>query len=185
MDALNGSTGTSSAAFEQVPVSTWEPRAKTPKKAKGKKTRKGRSQFLEGERRAVVTAVTGATLYRDGKASTLKSAAYQVGTTNVSYVKAALVLVQAEAFDLIERVIDGDEPLLAAAAKCRKLAKALAAYREVDRYYDLHCEFLQKTGLYADLGQHLVASSPIARLEAARAVGADAVWDGMIAPLMQ
>ena len=74
----------------------------------GRPRRKGRrSQFLGGERRAVVTAFTGARLYLDGEVPTLRAAAQAVGTTNISYIKAVLVLLQAEAHDVIEHVIEG------------------------------------------------------------------------------
>jgi hypothetical protein len=180
MDALSRSTS-NFPTYGQVPNSTWEPpAAKTPKR---KKSRKGRSQFLCGQRRAVAAAFTAAKLYQTGN-YTLQEAAHAVGSNNIVYVEKALVLLEAEAHDVIERVIDGDEPLLAAAAEYKKIAKALAAYREIAKYFDLRREFLDRTGLYADLASHLDDSSPFMRAEAARRIGVDAVWDSMVLPLV-
>jgi hypothetical protein len=151
MEAFHTNGSTKPTMHEQVPlVSTWEPRAK----ARRKKARRGRAQFVGNERRAVLAALTAAKLYQ-AEACSLQEAAHAIGTTNVSYVRAALTLLQAEAYDVVERVLAGQESLLAATAGLKKLAKTLTAYREIDKYFDLRREFLDKTRLYADLASHL------------------------------
>jgi hypothetical protein len=96
-----------------------------------------KSQFRNGERRAVKRALTGARI-RLGlpiEASSLTSAAQQVGST-ASYVEAAIRVLQAEDPVLLDDVLAGRQHLPAAAGKIRRRAELIAAYRRatlVDR----------------------------------------------------
>ena len=72
--------------------------------------------------------------------------------------------------------------MLAAARETVKLAAAVTAYKAMtaaDRK-----AFAVVTGATADLTDHLVRSIPPQRAEAARALGADVVWDQMVLPLL-
>jgi hypothetical protein len=78
-----------------------------------------------------VRAITAATLYRNGTLRTLTEAAVACGSNDI-YVKAATVLLKAENETLLLRVLDGDEPLLAAANQAKRTADLISAYRSAN-----------------------------------------------------
>jgi len=120
--------------------------------------RKTKPHFRNGERRAVRRALTGARI-RLGlpvRASSLKSAAQQVGST-ASYVEAAVWVLQAEDPALLNDVLSGRKQLLVAAAEVRQRANLITAYRR------------------ASLRDRAVAGPTI---------GVDHVWDELIAPAL-
>ena len=133
------------------------------------KRRRRHRQFDNGQRRAVLQAITGWGQYASGAASTLAAAARSTGS-NIAYVAAVGVLRAAENASLLEKALTGDVPLLAAAAEAKRLAKATAAYR---------------AKLGCNLVVHLAHSTPAERVAAARALGAEVVWDEMVAPLIE
>jgi hypothetical protein len=115
-----------------------------------------RRHFRHGLRAAAVRAFTAASLHlhKSPLVSALASAAECTGS-NVSYVRAATVLLKANNTSLIGEVMAGRIPLLQAASQVRHLVNLVEAYR---------------------------AASPEARAAAGRTVGIDAVWDEMIVP---
>jgi hypothetical protein len=119
----------------------------SPRKRKSQKNR-------YGERLAVLRAYTGARLLNDDRAYSLADAAERVGSS-ASYVRAALTILKSEDWDLYIDTLWGREPLLASAAKVRRRADLLTAYRKASRQ------------------DHGAAGSTI---------GVDAVFDEMIAP---
>jgi len=126
-------------------------------------------QVRNGQRLAVLRATTGWRLYASGAAPTLRAAARSVGS-NSRYLAAVGALLAAGNTSLLNRVLAGGVPLLAAAAQAKQLAKVTAAY---------------KAKLADDLPLHLAQSTPAERTKAARALGAEAIWDEMIVPLIQ
>jgi hypothetical protein len=144
--------------------------------------RRHRRQFnRDRKRRAVLRALTGAKLYLAGWFSSLAAAAEAVGA-GVDYVRAAIILLRSENVSLLQKVLAGEAPMLAAARETVKLAAAVTAYKAMtaaDRK-----AFAVVTGATADLTDHLVRSIPPQRAEAARALGADVVWDQMVLPLL-
>jgi len=144
--------------------------------------RRRRRQFNpDGERLAALRAFTGARLVR-AEAISMAEAAERSGS-NRCYVKAALTLLASENTTLIQRVVAGHVPLRAAAAQMKRLAQLVAAYRwssATDRN-----KFRDLTGLTNNLADHLIHADPAERAEAARALGADVVWDEMILPIIQ
>jgi hypothetical protein len=82
-----------------------------------------------GKRVAVLRALTGARLYGNGSTISLADAAESVGS-NVRYVRAAVTILKAENPNLIWEVLWGPGNLLATAAKVRKRADLVAAYRK-------------------------------------------------------
>jgi hypothetical protein len=87
-----------------------------------------RRHFRNGHRAAVVRATTAARLYLDGRAPSLAAAAEACGS-NITYVRAAIILIQGENTVLMRRVLAGEYPLLAAARDMQKLAELIAAFR--------------------------------------------------------
>jgi hypothetical protein len=144
--------------------------------------RRRRRQFNpDGERLAVKRGLTGAKLYLAGWFPSLKTAAEAVGA-GVDYVRAAVALLRAENTSLLRKVLAGETPMLAAARGTLQLAAAVAAYKamvEADRK-----AFASITGATADLTDHLARSVPSKRAEAARGIGAEAVWEQMVLPLI-
>jgi hypothetical protein len=85
-----------------------------------------RRHFRHGYRAAAVRAFTGAEIYLDKKVPNLAAAAMHCGS-NVQYVQAAIVLIQAEAlhpWKMRQSVLEGRVPLLAAAHEARRRQKA-------------------------------------------------------------
>jgi hypothetical protein len=94
--------------------------------------RSARRHVLDnGQRAAVLRAVTAGRLYTTGQVSSLQTAAESCGA-NLAYVQAAVVLLKAEATHLLERVLRGEENLLTAAARAKRVASLLDAYRHAD-----------------------------------------------------
>jgi len=144
--------------------------------------RRRRRQFNhDGERRAVRQALTGAKLYLAGEFTSLKAAAEAVGAS-VDYVRAAVALLQAENVSLLQDVLAGHVPPAAAAKMVTQLAAAIVAYNAMTATDKKAFEFV--TGATADLTDHLVHAIPSQRAAAARALGADVVWDEMVMPLI-
>ena len=97
--------------------------------------RKPRSRFHNGQRQAVRRALTGARI-RLGlpvQASSLASAAQLVGSSK-QYVEAATWLLQAEDPALLDDVLAGRKPLLAAAAEAHRRADLIAAFRKASAH---------------------------------------------------
>jgi hypothetical protein len=113
-----------------------------------------RRQFHRGHRRAALRAVTAAGLYLGGTIPGLYAAAEACGS-NCLYVRAAVVLLRSKNNALLNDVLKGRAPILAAAKQAQRLAKLVAAYREA-------------------LPEDLVA--------AARTIGGEAVFDEMVSP---
>ena len=76
-------------------------------------------------------AITAAKLYVSGELRTLAKAAEACGS-NAKYVKAATVLLKAGDEVLLNRVLAGDEPLLAAANQAKRIADLISAYRSAN-----------------------------------------------------
>ena len=93
--------------------------------------RSARRHFRNGQRAAPLRAITAAKLYRSGEPRTLAKAAEACGS-NAKYVKAATVLLKAGDEVLLNRVLAGDEPLLAAAIKAKPTADLISAYRSAN-----------------------------------------------------
>ena len=77
---------------------------------------------------APLRAVTGARLYLRGDVPTQRQAADAAGS-NMRYVVAAIAILQAEDLDLLNKVLNGEISILAAAKLVRQRASLLAAYR--------------------------------------------------------
>jgi hypothetical protein len=90
--------------------------------------RSPRRHFRHGQRAAAVRAITAARLYLSGFANSFANAADQCGSS-VVYVRAAVTLLRAENASLLNAVLGGKVPLLAAAREMQRLADLVAAYR--------------------------------------------------------
>ena len=112
-------------------------------------------QYRRGRCAAALRALTAAQLYLDDKINTLKAAAKSCGS-NVVYVRAAVVLLQAEDVVLVQRALRGAMPLLAAAKVVKHVPALVEAYR---------------------------ASSVDERVRFARAVGAEVLFETVTAAL--
>ena len=73
-------------------------------------------------------ALTAAQLYLDAKIKTLKAAAACCGS-NVAYVRAGVILLQAEDAVLIQRALRGAMPILAAAEVVKHVPTLIETYR--------------------------------------------------------
>jgi len=115
-------------------------------------------RFRHRQSRPVLRAMTGASILLGLpiKTSSQKSAAELVGS-NCRYVEAAVCVLRAEAPQLLADVYAGREPLLSAAAKVRRRANLIIAYRE---------------------------ASSEDRAAAGAIIGVDNVFDEMIAPAL-
>ena len=92
--------------------------------------RSARRHVLDnGQRGAVLRAVTAAQLYTTGQISNFKDAAESCGS-NTAYVQAAVVLRKAEDTRLFERVLRGDIPILQAAEMVKTRSKLIHAFRQ-------------------------------------------------------
>jgi hypothetical protein len=87
-----------------------------------------RQHFLrDGQRAAVLRAITAARGYLDGTFPTLCVAAQSCGT-NPTYVRAAITLLRAEDPLLLHRVLRGWYPLVKTAAQIEPRVKLVRAY---------------------------------------------------------
>ncbi len=96
---------------------------------KRRRYRSARRHFRGYQRAAVLRALTGAKGYRNGWFSTVSEAATACGS-NAVYVAAAVVLLEAENSTLLDQVLTGQVPLLAAVEEIKRLAELVAAYRK-------------------------------------------------------
>jgi hypothetical protein len=90
--------------------------------------RSPRRHLRNGERAAVIRAMTAAKLYLDQTAPTVVFAATACGS-NAHYVRAAVTLMKAENLTLVDRVAKGHVSLLQAARDVKQLAGRVNAYR--------------------------------------------------------
>ena len=93
--------------------------------------RSARRHFRHGQCAAVLRAITAAKLYSTGGITTLEKAAESCGS-NISYVRAAIVLLKAENVTLLNRVLSGDAPLVGAAQQAQRMADLISAYRSAN-----------------------------------------------------
>jgi hypothetical protein len=93
--------------------------------------RSPRCRFRNGQRAAVLRALTGARLYLNGEVPTLEAAAACCGS-GVVYVRAAVVLVKTENSTMLMDVLAGTVPLLAAAKQLKHIAKLVDDYRRAN-----------------------------------------------------
>ena len=93
--------------------------------------RSPRRQFRNGQRAAVLRAITAAKLYSTGAITSLAKAAQACGS-NVNYVEAATVLLKAENEALLRLVLAGHEPLLESAQQAQRTADLISAYRSAN-----------------------------------------------------
>jgi hypothetical protein len=80
---------------------------------------------------AALRAITAARLYASGTIPNLIRAAESCGS-NVRYIRAAIVLLRSEDFVLLDRVLRGHVPLLAAASQVQRFVDLVAAYQAAD-----------------------------------------------------
>jgi hypothetical protein len=92
-----------------------------------------RRQFRRGQRAAVLRAITGYYLYTGQPiaAHTLKDAAERTGS-NPRYIEAIETILKSEDQFLLDEVLIGRWSLLEAAARVKKRAKLISAFREAD-----------------------------------------------------
>jgi hypothetical protein len=90
--------------------------------------RSARRRVRNGCRAAVMRALSGARRYLNGEVPTLDAAAAWCGS-NVTYVRAAVILIKSENTVLMRQVLGGEYPLLAAARDMQKLAELVTAFR--------------------------------------------------------
>src|SRR6516162_6873088 len=76
--------------------------------------RSPRRHFRNGQRAAVLRALTAAQLYASGAITSIAKAAEGCGSNSI-YVKAVTVLLKAENAALLDRVLAGHQPLVEAA----------------------------------------------------------------------
>jgi hypothetical protein len=113
------------------------------RKSRRRQYRSARRQFRHGQRAAALRAATGARLLAVGAVPSLALAASWVGS-NVAYVQAMATLLKSENTPLLERVLAGDMPVLAAAVQTKRLADLVDAYRRTDS--SDHIAFLRTCG---------------------------------------
>jgi hypothetical protein len=118
--------------------------------------RKSRRLMRDGVCAAALRAVTGARVYKAGEAKTLPKAAAMSGSCP-AYVQAALVLIEADNHTLIDQVLTGRLPILAAARQVKQLSKLVDAYR---------------------------AASASDRIAFGQAIGVTTLFDHSVAPLL-
>jgi hypothetical protein len=93
--------------------------------------RSARRHFDSGKRVAALRAVTAARLYASGSIATVAKAALSCGS-NRRYVEAAITLLKSENTTLLNAVVGGQVPLLAAAAQVTRLADLVDAFRKAN-----------------------------------------------------
>jgi hypothetical protein len=121
-----------------------------------RKYRSARRRFHGKRCAAVLRALTAARLLAAGMFSTRQEAAAACGSC-AAYVAAAVVLLKAENSIVVDRVLAGRLPLLAAARQARPASALVHAYRQ---------------------------ASDADRVEFARAIGASALFDSTIGPAL-
>ena len=126
------------------------------KRAQRRTHRSSRCRFRNGQRAAVVRALTAAKLYLNGEVPTLEAAAACCGSS-VVYVRAAVILIKAENSAMLMAVRAGTVPLRAAAKQLKQVAQLVDGYRKANA---------------AEL------------ITFGKTVGAVAVWDNVINPLL-
>jgi hypothetical protein len=117
-----------------------------------------RRHFRNGQRTAVVRAMTAAALYL-GKpvvAHTLADAAEKCGS-GIRYVEAAVTLLRTNDEALIATALAGDRSLLEIATEVRRRANLVTAYRK---------------------------ASAADKIALAKAVGPSVLWDDVLAPVL-
>jgi hypothetical protein len=87
---------------------------------------------------AALRAITAARLYLSGQIPNLHKAAESCGS-NVKYVLAAIVVLRSENSVLLDRVLRGHVPLLAAASQVRRLVELLDAYKATNEKDHVTC----------------------------------------------
>jgi hypothetical protein len=93
--------------------------------------RRRNRHMRHGVRAAALRAVTAARLYLSGAIPNLFKAAESCGS-NGKYVCAAIIVLRSENSVLLDRVLRGHIPLLAAANQVRRVVDLVAAYRAAD-----------------------------------------------------
>ena len=123
---------------------------------RSERQRPGR-QIRNGQRAAALKAIAAAKFYLRGDYPTIEIATESHGVC-IGYVRAAEVLLRAGNKTVIDRVLSGKLPLLAAADELRRMVELVEAYRNA-RPQDL--------------------------ARAARVVGAETLFSTMVEPAME
>jgi hypothetical protein len=129
-------------------------------------------------------AITAAKFYLDKVANesvTLRGAALSHGSC-VPYVQAGILLIKANEPHLVNRVLRGDMPILAAAKEVWAQVTAIEALK-VANPANLQAIYT-KTGFTNNLSALLIDSSSAERTKAARDCGVDLVWSDMVEPVI-
>jgi hypothetical protein len=95
----------------------------------GRHRRSARRHFQNGQRLAALRAITAAKGYLAGIFPTIAVAAMSCGSNRI-YVDAALVLLKTEDSILLEAVLAGEKPLVAAADEMKVVATLVSALRQ-------------------------------------------------------
>jgi hypothetical protein len=90
-----------------------------------------RRHMRHGVCAAALRAITAARLYASGTIPNLIKAAESCGS-NVHYIRAAIILLRSKDSVLLDRVLRGHIPLLAAASQVRRFVDLVAAYQAAD-----------------------------------------------------
>jgi len=139
-----------------APDASSPPLVKLEVKRSHRRYRSTRRHFRDRERAATRRAITAAGLYRAGSIPSLSKAATACGS-NAAYVAAAILLIASENTTVLNRVLAGHVPLLAAAREIKRLAELVAAYRK---------------------------ASAADRVQFARAIGPSALFDNSLVPAL-
>jgi hypothetical protein len=98
---------------------------------RSRRRQSARRRFRGGHRAAALRALTGARLLAGGAVPSLEAAAVCCGSS-VPYIQAMVVLLKSENVSLLDQVLTGDVPVLAAAKQVKRLAALVSAYRCAD-----------------------------------------------------
>jgi len=90
--------------------------------------RSSRRHFRDGRRAAALRALTAARLHLQGQAPSLAAAAAMCGSC-LTYTRAAATLWKSENSTILNEVLAGRMPLLAAAHQVQRVADLVASYR--------------------------------------------------------
>jgi hypothetical protein len=144
--------------------------------------RSSRRHFRNGVCAAALRAVSAAQTYL-GEGVTLEETAARHGS-GVAYVRAAITLIKSADERLINAVLRGDIPIMAAAKTVAPLVMLLDGYAKASP--KVKDDFFNITGCTSDFGKHLAASSAAERTAGAKRFGdAEALWDQMVMPLVR
>ena len=132
----------------------------------GARRRSTRRHFDRGVCLAALRGITGARLFIEGGAPTVKAAAAATASCP-QYVAAAITLLQGDNVILTNEVLTGRVGLLEAARRANGYGNGHGKPRNGET-----------------LAEHIARSSSAERVEAARTVGIDALWDSMILPVI-